>query len=191
MLFAPSNKNKTITIQISKIMKKFKLFLGAFLILIISACDGNDGPPGIDGLDGEPAPLPLVFEESLDFSFIDTDNIWVSDTISFDGVIDGDIFLVFISLGDNLFTPLPASIFDEFGEFQYIFDHDIDSVELQIIGDSDLSGLDAQSTQNLLTRVAIIPAELVSEFNPENLTSLDDIMSISGLTSDDIISLDN
>ena len=61
----------------------------------------------------------------------------------------------------------------------------------KIIGDSDLSGLDAASTENILTRVAIIPAELVSEFNAENITSLEQIMSLSGLTNDDIKTLGN
>ena len=175
-------------------MKKIKLILGALLVLIISSCDGPQGPPGFDGfdgMDGEDGLSASVFEENVSFTFFEDDNVWVSNTLTFDGVINGDVFLVFISLGDNLFTPLPASIFDEFGEFQYIFDHDIDSVQLQIIGDSDLSGLDAASTENILTRVAIIPAELVSEFNAENITSLEQIMSLSGLTNDDIKTLGN
>ena len=172
-------------------MQKIKLILGSFLVLFFISCEGPQGPPGFDGFDGEDAPLPLVFEETANFTYIPEDNIWVSNTLSFDGVVNGDIFLVFISLSNDLFTPLPASIFDEFGEFQYVFDHDINTVELQIIGDSDLSGLDATSTQNLPTRVAIIPAELVSEFSAENLTSLDQIMSVSGLTQDDIIKIGN
>lgn len=171
-------------------MKKISLVLGAFITLFLLSCEGPTGPPGFDGLDGEDgldAPLPAVFEENVNFTYVPEDNVWISDLLSYSGTVDGDIYLVYISLADGLFTPLPASIFDEFGEFQYVFDHDVDTVELQIIGDSDLSTLGAFNTQNIPTRVAIIPAELISGFSAKDLMSIDNVMSLSGLTSDDII----
>ena len=177
------NKKLKFLIQSQKIMQKIKLILGTALVLFFMSCEGPEGPPGLD------AELPAVFEENATFSYIAEDNIWVSNLLTFNGTFDGDIFLVFISLQDGLFTPLPASIFDEFGEFQYVFDYNIDSVELQIIGDSDLSGLDAASTVNIPTRVAIIPAELISEFSATDLLSVDQIMSIGGLSEDDIITV--
>lgn len=168
-------------------MKKYNLILGALITLFFLSCEGPQGPPGFDGEDGSDAPIPLVFEENVNFTYIVEDNVWVGDVLSYNNIIDGDIFLVFISLSDNLYTPLPASFFDEFGEFQYVFDHDINSVELQIIGDNDLSSLGAFNTQNVPARVAIIPADLISGLSSKDLMSIDKVMSLTGLTSDDII----
>ena len=174
-------------------MKKFNLILGAFITLFLLACEGPQGPPGFDGIQGPPgrdgldAPLPSVFEENVNFTYDINNNVWISDIFSYTNIVDGDIFLVYISLADGLYTPLPASIFDEFGEFQYVFDHDINSVELQIIGDNDLSTLGSFNTQNIPTRVAIIPADLISGLSSKDLMSLDKVMSITGLSSDDII----
>ncbi len=141
-----------------------KLFFGLLGVVLFFSCEGPEGPPGFDGLDGLDAPIPLVFAETVNFTFDADNNIWRSEELTFDGTVNGDIWQVFISFDPGFFTPLPASVFDEFGEFQYIFDHNVDSVQLQIIGDSDLSGLDAASTTNINIRVAIIPAELRSEF---------------------------
>ncbi|WP_343486738.1 hypothetical protein [Allomuricauda sp. d1] len=166
----------------------FKTVLAALFIITAFACEGPQGPPGppgLDGLDGADT-IATVFQESVSFEYLTEANTWVSDILSYDGVLEGDVFLVYISFGNDLYTPLPASVFDEFGEFQYVFDHDINTVELQIIGDSDLSGLDAASTQNIPVRVAIIPADFRSEFNAQDFISLEKVMDISGLDVNDI-----
>ncbi|MEN1784846.1 MAG: hypothetical protein AAGF77_06855 [Bacteroidota bacterium] len=166
-----------------------KLLLGIALATFLMACEGPEGipgPPGLDGLDGLDAPLPSVFQENVSFSFDIDSNTWFSNTLSYTGVADGDIFLVYISLGGGLYTPLPASFFDEFGEYQYVFDHDINSVELQIIGDSDLGGLDLASTENLPVRVAIMPANLIGQFSDSDLLNLDTVLEISGMSTEDI-----
>jgi len=171
-------------------MSKLRLLFGIFgIAAILLSCEGPEGPPGFDGLNGADAPLPQVFEEVVSFVFEADNNIWRSEVLTFDGTVNGDIFQVFISFDPGFYTPLPASVFDEFGEFQYVFDHDLDSVELQIIGDSDLSGLDATSTDNVPIRVAIIPAELNSEFVGLETMDFESLMSTLNLGTNDIQSI--
>lgn len=171
-------------------MSKLRLLFGILGIAVfVLSCEGPEGPPGFDGLDGLDAPIPQVFEEVVTFVYEAENNIWRSEVLTFEGTVNGDIFQVFISFDAGFYTPLPASVFDEFGEFQYVFDHDVNSVELQIIGDSDLSGLDAASTNNVPIRVAIIPAELRSELVGLESMDFQTLMSTLDLDGGDIQSI--
>ncbi|MBS9463710.1 hypothetical protein KIM67_14925 [Flagellimonas sp. 389] len=173
-------------------MNKFNVLIGALLILFTVSCEGPEGPPGFDGRDGEDgldAPITEVFEETANFSYDVEGNIWRSNLLSYDILVDDVVFLVYISLEDGLFTPLPASIFDEFGEFQYVFDHDINTVELQIIGDNDLSTLEAVDTQNIPVRVVIIAADLIATMSADQLSNINTAMSLDSVNVQDIESI--
>ena len=171
-------------------MKKITIILSLFT-LVLASCSGSDGRDGIDGLDGLDAPKPTVFEDRANYTYDTNGNIWTSQIFSFNGSEPGDIYLAYISLNnDGIFTNMPTSIFDDQGEFQYVFDHDFDTVQMQIIGDSDLSGLDAASTTNVLVRVAIIPADLVSSFNQDDFANYDSLMSALNIQESDIQVLD-
>ncbi len=171
-------------------MKKITLVLSLFT-LILASCSGSDGRDGIDGLDGLDAPKPTVFEDRADYTYNADGNIWVSQLFTFDGSEPGDVYLAYISLNnDGVFTNMPTSIFDDQGEFQYVFDHDFDTVEMQIIGDSDLSGLDAASTTNVQIRIAIIPADLVGSFDQADFANYDSLMSALDIQESDIQTLD-
>ncbi len=176
-------------------MKKLITICSIFLV-ILTACEGPAGPPGFDGLDGingadgQDAPLPTVFEESATFDYNDADNVWVSQVFSFNGTIDGDVFLTYLEISPGVFTLMPVSFFDEFGEYQYVFDHDVATVQLQIIGDNDLSTLGAESTTNVPVRIAIIPADLVRGASFENIEDFDTLLFNLNLETGDIQSLD-
>ncbi|RMB56430.1 hypothetical protein EAX61_14430 [Dokdonia sinensis] len=169
-------------------MKKL-LTICSILLLFLTACEGPAGPPGFDGLDGQDgqdAPLPSVFEESATFNYDAPNNVWISQVFSFNGTIDGDVFLTYLEISPGIFTLMPVSIFDEFGEYQYVFDHDINTVQLQIIGDSDLSTLDDESTTNVPIRIAIIPADLVRGASFENYEDFDTLLFNLDLDEGDI-----
>ncbi|MEM1259981.1 MAG: hypothetical protein AAGH81_15740 [Bacteroidota bacterium] len=174
-------------------MKKIKLLLGIVLVALTLGCEGSDGPPGppgldgLDGQDGEDALSAEVYEQTINFSFDSDINTWSSEIISFNGALDGDIYIGYVSLGDGLFTNLPASFFDEFGEFQYVFDHDFDSVQFQIIGDNDLSTLSVDFTDNVTTRIAIIPAELFLNYGLNNSLDIISLMQKMDINETDII----
>ncbi|MEM7486444.1 MAG: hypothetical protein AAF348_14650 [Bacteroidota bacterium] len=180
------------TNQKSKIMNKFNTLVGALIILFTVSCEGPEGPPGFDGrdgVDGLDAPLTEVFEETANFSYDVEGNIWRSNQLSYDILVDDVVFLVYISLENGFYTPLPASIFDEFGEFQYVFDHTEDTVELQIIGDNDLSTIEAINTQNIPVRVVIIAADLIATMSADQLSNINTVMSLDSVNIQDIQSI--
>ncbi|MGB3775425.1 MAG: hypothetical protein WA951_09225 [Leeuwenhoekiella sp.] len=163
-------------------MKKIFGILGIFT-LVLTGCSGEDGR---DGLDGQDAQLPNVFEETVNYEYNADDNNWVSETLGYDGTVNGDIFLVYLSVGNNVFSPMPISFFDDEGTFQYEFNHDASSVQLTIEGNSDISNLSANRTENKLVRVAIIPAALSQDFSSEDFANFDTLMSKLKLSESDI-----
>ena len=163
-------------------MKKIFGFIGIFA-LVLSGCSAEDGR---DGLDGQDAQLPNVFQETVTYEYNQVDNNWVSETLGYDGTVNGDIFLVYLSIGDGVYSPMPISFFDEQGTFQYEFNHDAASIQLTIEGNNDLSNLSANRTDNKLIRVAIIPAALSQDFSTEDLSSFDTVMSKLNLSDSDI-----
>ena len=165
-------------------MKKLKLILGTALIVLFMSCEGDQGPPGFDGEDALQAE---VFEQTVNFTFDTESNTWNSEIVSFDGALEGDVYLGFVSLGTGIFTSLPASFFDDLGEFQYTFDHDFDTVQFQIIGDNDLSTLGTDFTDGVVTRIAVIPAELFADSNFNSELDINSLMQGLDLDESDII----
>ncbi|WP_031426077.1 hypothetical protein [Flavimarina sp. Hel_I_48] len=163
-------------------MKKIFGLIGIFA-LVLTGCSGEDGRDGLDGLD---APLPNVFEENITYEYNATDNNWVSEILGYEGTVNGDIFLVYLNVGDNVYSPMPISFFDEEGTFQYEFNHNASSVQLTIEGDNDLSNLSADRTNNKLIRVAIIPAALSEDFSTEELSDFNAVLSKLNLSETDI-----
>ncbi|WP_442846063.1 hypothetical protein [Leeuwenhoekiella sp. H156] len=160
-------------------MKKLLSLLALFAV-ILTSCTGDPGPPGRDGIDGLDAPLPAVYEETANFNYNADGNVWTSQEFGYNGVLDGDIIIVYLNLGGSIWTNLPASYFDEQGEFQYVYDFDFASgtALLSIIGDSDLSTLGDSYTAGVSIRIAIIPSELIAQFDKtpsfsELMTTLD------------------
>lgn len=173
-------------------MKKL-LTLFTILAIGLTACEGPEGPPGppgYDGIDGQDGAdgvvVPTVYEETADFNFDADGNVWTSQEFGYNGVLDGDIIIVYLNLGDNLWTNLPVSYFDDQGEFQYVYDFDYVSgtALISIIGDSDLSTLDDFYTVGVPIRIALIPSDLISQFN--KTPSLSELMNTLDIKESDI-----
>ena len=161
-------------------MKKIFGLIMIFAI-VLTSCDGEDGRDGMD------APLPNVFEENVTFTYNADDNNWVSAVLDYNGTFDGDVFLVYLQqAGTNVFVPLPFTIYDDQGEFQYQFNHNANSVQLSIEGDGDISNLAVNRTDNLLVRVAILPAALAQDFGPEDLANYSTMMKAIDASESDI-----
>ena len=160
-------------------MKKIIGLLGIFT-LVLTGCSGEDGRDGLD------APLPNVFQETVNYNYNQADNNWVSETLSYNGTVNGDIFLVYLNVGNNVFSPMPISFFDDQGTFQYEFNHDDASVQLTIEGDNDLSNLSSNRVSNVQVRVAVIPAALSQDFSTQDLATFSAMMKKLNLTESDI-----
>ena len=104
-------------------MKKLFTIL-SIVALGFTACEGDPGPQGPPGLDGLDGATPAVYEETANFNYDAEGNIWTSQEFGYNGILDGDIVIVYLDLGDGLWTNLPVSYFDDQGEFQYVYDFD-------------------------------------------------------------------
>lgn len=167
-------------------MKKLFTIL-SIVALGFTACEGDpgpQGPPGFDGLDGA---TPAVYEETANFNYDAEGNIWTSQEFGYNGILDGDIVIVYLDLGDGLWTNLPVSYFDDQGEFQYVYDFDYVSgtALLSIIGDSDLSTLDDFYTTGVPIRIAFIPSDLIAEF--DKTPSMSELMTTLEIEENDVL----
>ncbi len=143
-----------------------KKIISAFAItaaLIFTACEGDQGPPGEDGINI----LGNVFETTVDF----TNNNDYSNIITIPNnieVFESDVVLVYLledvvpdGQGGSLdvWSQLPQTFFTNQGTFIYNFDHTFIDVRLYLYADFDLNLLDNQFTNDQTFRIAILPAE--------------------------------
>tara|TARA_R110002020_G_scaffold512_1_gene2531 strand:- start:98 stop:643 length:546 start_codon:yes stop_codon:yes gene_type:complete len=181
-------------------MKKITIILSLFT-LVLASCSGSDGRDGIDGLDGINT-LSAVFEVTgIDYVYDSANNEWFTQNpIPFDGieVLEGDAVLVYLADGTvtasdgqptDLWKLMPITFFDASGEFQYEFNYTFDSVELNIVGNFDLSTLNDAAVSNQKVRIVVIPAEYAQDFNG-NFSNYNEVMSTLELKESDIHILD-
>lgn len=155
-------------------MKKITVLLS---ILFLVSCQGEPGPVGPEG---PPGPVGQAFEvegsfsEGNDFSqiFAFPNNI---------EVLQSDIVAVYLlwdvdpDTGNDIWQPLPVSVFFDDGELQYAFDHTVADVQLFLTGDTDLSTVGDEYTQDQIFRVAILPVDYV-EGNNINMNNIEEVM---------------
>ncbi|MGO4911823.1 collagen-like protein [Leeuwenhoekiella sp. W20_SRS_FM14] len=181
-------------------MKKITIILSLFT-LVLASCSGSDGRDGIDGLDGINT-LSAVFEVTgINYVYDSANNEWFTQNpIPFDGieVLEGDAVLVYLADGTvtasdgqstDLWKLMPITFFDTSGEFQYEFNYTFDSVELNIVGNFDLSTLNNAAVSNQKVRIVVIPAEYAQDFNG-NFSNYNEVMSTLELKESDIQVLD-
>lgn len=150
------------------------------LALILISCQGNPGPAGPEGPQGPPGPVGQAYEvqtsfdESNDYSIISAfpDNI---------EVLESDIVMVYLlwevdqETGNDVWQPLPVSVFFDDGELQYAFDHTLADVQLFLTGDKDLSTAGDEFTQDQIFRIAILPVDYVQS-NKMNVNNMKEVM---------------
>lgn len=159
-------------------MKKLFTLLFVSSLLFVS-CEGEQGPPGPPGPAGEDGDglLGQVFEAEVDFIAANQfeelvlfpDNIVVYDTdvvlaYFLDGVVDGL----------DVWEPLPRTLYFEDGELLYGFNHTVGDILFFLDGTVNFNNLPDQFTQNVIFRVAILPAEMAESVD---LNSLESVMS--------------
>ena len=177
-------------------MKKLLTLLALFA-LILTSCEGDPGPQGPPGLDGINT-LSSVFEVSgINYVYDDSNNEWFTQNpIPFDGieVLEGDAVLVYLADGTvtasdgqptDLWKLMPITFFDANGEFQYEFNYTFDSVELNIVGNFDLSTLNNAAVSNQKVRIVVIPTEYAENFNGD-FSNYNQVMSSLKLQESDV-----
>lgn len=163
------------------------------LAITLTACDGPQGPPGFNGADGVNV-TAISFERTVDFFAPDYEVLidYPADVT----VFPNDMTLVYILWdevrGNNgglvdVWRLLPQTVYTNFGEFQYNYDATNGDARIFIDApaSTDLNQLVAADISNQTFRVVILPVELQS--SDLDVFNYEEVMSIAGLTTNDII----
>ena len=139
-----------------------RLFL-LLSIIIFSACEGDQGPMGPPGEDGDDI-VGTVSEVTGTFSA--SNNYLLHFTFS-NNLVDGDVVMIYIlweqTDGLDVWRALPQTVMVEQGILQYNFDYTIGDVQIYLNTDFDRSLLSSADTDNQIFRIAVIPADLVTQ----------------------------
>lgn len=170
-------------------MKKPALLL-TIPFLFLTSCivrEGPAGPRGPEGPQGPAGPVGQGFEVQTSFSQAnDYSDIFVFPDDA--EVLSTDIVMVYLlweadpETGDDVWQPLPVSVFFDDGELQYAFDHTLADVKLFLTGDTDLAALGPEYTQDQIFRIAILPVDYL-QTNKINSNSIEEVMSAIGAGS--------
>ncbi|WP_405571707.1 hypothetical protein [Winogradskyella sp. Asnod2-B02-A] len=156
-------------------MKKITYFLFALTILLTS-CEGDQGPRGFDGNDGETAP---AFEVTRSFN---APNYDANVVFGFD-VYPDEVVLVYILWdtlddGTKIWRQMPQTvIFEDGNDLVYNFDFTQFDVQLFLDG-SNLEILDSVWTQNQIFRIIVIPT---TNYNRVDYSDIEAVMSTYGI----------
>ena len=164
-------------------MKRILFFISAFALLL-TACDGDQGPPGppgFDGPQGEPGAIiaSSAFEITVDFTA--GNSYEFIEPYGFE-VLDSDVTLVYIQWetdnGNSIWRLLPQTTYFDNGVLTYNYDFTQTDVRLFLDGTVDFATLDNVWTQSQLFRVVVVPADKVDGVDINNLN---DVMEIGNI----------
>jgi hypothetical protein len=156
-------------------MKTSTLILLFFAAIFLNSCKGDQGPPGMDGIDGD---IATVFQTQGTFDEGNSHTLYYKFPDNFK-VIDGDIVMVYLLWdqtdgGLDVWRPLPQTRAFDDGILVYNFDYTLDDVQIYLEGTVDFNTLTEADTDNQVFRIAVFPAALVSNksFDINNMNSL-------------------
>ena len=161
-------------------MKTIYLYFLPIISLFIFSCEGDPGPPGLDGLDGGLI-VSSAFEIVVDFN--SGNNYSHVEPYGFD-VFPFDVTLVYIRWeddnGTDIWRLLPQR--EEFsdGFLQYNYDFTQSDVRIFLDGTTDFNALGTEWTDGQIFRVVVIPADNVDGID---VTNINNIIEVGNITS--------
>jgi len=169
-------------------MKKISLFL-LFSIVLFMSCEGPQGPPGFDGFDGFDGAdgadglIGSIFEVEADFT-PDGYEYSVDIPASIE-VFDTDIVMAYVLTevldGVDIWEPLPQTLFFGNEILLYGYDYTFSDVRFFLDGTIDLNSLGALYTDNILFRVAVIPADFAASIDVSNINEVMDAIQLKSV----------
>lgn len=182
-------------------MKTITTTLAILVSIFFISCEGPvgppgpPGPPGFDGIDGADGVniLGQVMEIEGDFTAENDYSIFYEFPQSVE-VFESDVVLVYILWdqtvdGNNepvdIWRLLPQTRFLNEGLLQYNFDHTFFDVSIFLEADFDPGILPPGDTQNQVFRIAVMPADFVSQNNID-VTNLSEVMKGLNLTDQSV-----
>ena len=150
------------------------------LLLTIAGCQGEPGPAGPPGPQGPAGPVGQAYE--VQASFTDANNYMVFSTYPPEiEVLPTDIVAVYLlwevdqNTGNDVWQPLPVSVFFSDGELQYAFDHTVADVKLFLTGDKALDTVGDGFTRDQIFRIAILPVDYIQS-EKVDLANMQEVM---------------
>lgn len=142
------------------------------MAMVLTACEGDQGPPGPPGADGGIIEAS-AFEIEVDF---DSANKYEhTEKYGFE-VRTSDVTLVYILWetleGTDVWRLLPQNVVFDNGELIYNFDFTQTDVRFFLDGDVDFSTIGTEWTQKQVFRVVVVPAENVDSIDVTNFDSV-------------------
>ena len=173
--------------QKTNIMKKIALLFLALPLVLFTACEGDQGPPGLDGVNI----LGSVFEVNANFNAGNDYRNFFSYPPNVE-VFESDVVLVYLleettPEGLDVWSLLPQTFFTADGTLIYNFDHTSVDVSVYLFADFDLNFLGPEFTNNQIFRVAIVPADFAENIDTFDLEA---VMNGINVTTSDIERLD-
>ncbi|MCA0933330.1 collagen-like protein [Lutimonas saemankumensis] len=160
-----------------------KLYILFFTLIFLASCEGPVGPPGPPGPPGPIGPpgegggglLGQVFEVEADLNVVTNFEYFVEIPSEIE-VFESDVVMVYrlmgVFEGTDIWEPLPQTIFRDSGILLYTFDHTLFDVRLFLDGTADFGRLDPIDTDNLIFRIAVIPADYAKELDLKKMENV-------------------
>lgn len=152
------------------------------LTFLLTACTGDQGPPGFDGPQGPPGESAIAFEISGSFN---TGNDFQIQKFYDFQVFPDEVVLVYRLWSDptddlDVWRLLPQTVyFDGGSDLVYNYDFTQEDVIVFLDSSSNLEGLGPEWTQDQFFRVIIVPA---SELNNVDVSNFDAVSDTFGIT---------
>ena len=164
-------------------MKILHVFLLSTITLLFISCQGEDGRDGLDGVNI----LGSVFEAEVDFNSGNDFEVLIDFPNQIE-VFDTDVVVAYILVdvvnGIDVWEPLPQTLFFEDGILLYGFNYTSGDINFFLDGTVDLQNLLPELTQDIIFRVAILPADDAQALDLSNFESV-----VNSLRQKDIIRL--
>lgn len=158
-------------------MKRILSIISVFTLLLTS-CQGPEGPPGFDGQDGTII-ASSAFEIELDFN--QANNYEFIEAYGFD-VFPTDVTLVYIlwetANGQDIWRLTPQTVMFNDGSLVYNYDFTQTDVRFFLEGSTDFVLLDDSYTQSQIFRVVVVPADNVGRVDYSNLETVSTLYDI-------------
>lgn len=155
------------------------LFVSSLLIVSCTSEPGPPGPPGPTGPRGEDGIniLGQVFEVDVDFEAIDNFEVLVefpSEIEVFDTDVVAAYILTGVEDGLDVWEPLPQTLFLGNDILLYGFNFTVVDILFFLDGTVNLNDLSTDFTDNIIFRIAILPADMAQDID---ISSLESVMS--------------
>ncbi len=141
-------------------MKKISILFIAFLSIVITSCEGPQGPPGRDGglIVSQAFEIELDFTPGNNYEFVESYGFTVFPT---------DVTLVYIlwevSNGQEIWRLVPQNVEFADGTLTYNYDFTQEDVRFFLDGTVNFDLLDQSWTRNQVFRVVVVPADNVGK----------------------------